>query len=121
MKQSAAPVEIPTDPKVHLNKRLESIAWGIFLIMIGCLWLIPNRPFPEGAGLIGIGIILLGLNLARNLSGIKMSGTTIFLGALSLIVGISDLFGLDLPFFPILIILWGVSHILEPFLKKKLK
>ena len=87
MTQSTAPVEIPTDPKVHLNKKLESMAWGIFLIMTGCLWLSPNRPFPEGAGLIGI----------------------------------SDLFGLDLPFFPILIILWGMSHILEPFLKKKLK
>ena len=111
--------DAPIDPKVHLNKRLEAIAWGLFLVMIGCLWLIPNEQVPEGTWLIGVGMIMLGLNIARYFKGIKMSGFTIFLGVLALIIGISDFFGLDLPVFPILIILWGLSVVLEPFLKKK--
>jgi hypothetical protein len=105
--------------KVHLNKRLEAIAWGLFLIMIGCLWLIPDEKVPEGTWLIGVGMIMLGLNLFRNLNGIKMSGFTIFLGVLALCIGLGNFFGVDLPVFPVLIILWGLSVVLEPFLKKK--
>jgi hypothetical protein len=107
--------------KIHLNKRLEAIAWGLFLIMIGCLWLIPDEDVPEGTWLIGVGVIMLGLNLVRNLYGIKMSGFTIFLGVLALCIGLSNFFGADLPIFPVVIILWGLSVVLEPFLKKKPK
>ena len=112
MTQNDSPAVNSTDPKIHLNKRLEAIAWGLFLVMIGCLWLIPDEQVPEGTWLIGVGVIMLGLNLARNLYGIKMSGFTLFLGTLALIIGISDLFGLDLPIFPILIILWGLSVVI---------
>ena len=107
------------DPqKMHLNKQLEAIAWGLFLIMIGGLWLFPDA-VPEGTWLLGVGIIMLGLNGVRYLYGIKMSGFTIFLGIVALIIGIGALFGVDLPIFPILIIIWGLSVVLEPFLKKK--
>lgn len=107
--------------KMHLNKRLEAIAWGLFLIMIGGLWLLPDETVPEGTWLVGVGIIMLGLNGFRYLNGIKMSGFTIFLGIVALFIGIGALFGVDLPIFPILIIIWGLSVVLEPFLKKKPK
>jgi hypothetical protein len=106
--------------KMHLNKRLEAVAWGLFLIMIGGLWLLPEA-VPEGTWLFGVGIIMLGLNGVRKLYGIKMSGFTIFLGLVALIIGIGAILGVDLPIFPILIILWGLSVVLEPFLKKKPK
>jgi len=105
--------------KMHLNKRLEAIAWGLFLIMIGGLWLLPDETVPEGAWLLGVGVIMLGLNGIRHLYGIKMSGFTIFLGIVALCIGISAFLGVDLAIFPILIILWGLSVVLEPFLKKK--
>jgi hypothetical protein len=104
--------------KMHLNKRLEAIAWGLFLIMIGGIWLLPEA-VPEGAWLLGVGVIMLGLNGVRKLYGIKMSGFTIFLGIVASCIGIGALFGVDLPIFPILIILWGLSVVLEPFFKKK--
>jgi hypothetical protein len=110
------------DPqKIHLNKRLEAIAWGLFLIMIGGLWLMQDETVPEGAWLLGVGVIMLGLNGVRYLYGIKMSGFTIFLGIVALCMGIGALFGVDFPIFPILIILWGLSVVLEPFFKKKPK
>jgi len=62
--------------KMHLNKRLEAIAWGLFLIMIGGLWLLPDETVPEGTWLLGVGVIMLGLNGVRNMYGIKMSGFT---------------------------------------------
>ncbi len=107
--------------KMHLNKRLEAVAWGLFLIMIGALWLLPEETVPEGTWLLGVGVILLGLNGLRYLNGIKMSGFTIFLGIIALGIGVGSLFGIDLPIFPILIILWGLSVVLEPFLKKAAK
>ena len=107
--------------KIHLNKRLEAIAWGLFLIMIGCLWLLPDETVPEGTWLIGVGLIMIGLNGVRHLYGIKMSGFTVFLGIVALCIGIGALFGVDMPIFPILIIIWGMSVVLEPFLKKKPK
>ncbi len=107
--------------KIHLSKRLEAIAWGLFLIMIGGLWFLPDETVPEGTWLLGVGLIMLGLNGVRYLYGIKMSGFTIFLGIIALVIGIGALFGVDLPIFPILIIIWGLSVVLEPFLKKKPK
>ena len=105
--------------KRYLNKRLEAISWGLFLIMIGGLWLLPDEKVPEGTWLFGVGLILLGLNIARHLNGIKISGFTVFLGIIAVCIGTGDFFGVDVPIFPILIILWGLSVVLEPFLKKK--
>ena len=105
--------------KQHLNKQLEAIAWGLFLVMLGCLWLIPNEQVPEGTWLIGVGIIMLGLNLARYLFRVKLSGFSIVLGIIAFCLGIGAVFGIEIPIFPILIIIWGLSVVLEPFLKKK--
>jgi hypothetical protein len=103
---------IPTaqsDPKAVLNTRLESVAWALFLIMIGCLWLIPDEIIPQGSWSIGVGLILLGLNAFRSINGIPMSRFTIFLGTLALLSGIGDYLGLNLPIFAILLILLGLN------------
>jgi len=49
--------------KMALDKRLDALGWGLFLIMIGGLWLAPEGWVPEGTWLIGTGIIILGLML----------------------------------------------------------
>ena len=100
--------------KTALNKRLEDIGWGLFLIMIGVIWLVPNAQVPQGIWLIGAAAIMLGLNAVRYLNGIKMNGFTIALGLLALAAGLGSLFGLKLPIFAILLILVGASIILKP-------
>ncbi len=105
--------------KKALDKRLDALGWGLFLIMIGCLWLIPEESVPEGTWLIGAGVIILGLIGIRILYGIKISGVWLVIGVLALAFGISDFSGLNLPVLPILIILFGLSIILKPLLKKK--
>jgi putative copper export protein len=35
------PTVVHEDSKQALNKRLEAIGWGLFLIIIGALWIIP--------------------------------------------------------------------------------
>lgn len=111
------------DPEVAakqaLNKRLEAIAWGLFLIMIGGLSFIPDSSVPEGLWSIGVGIILLGLNAARYFNQIKMSGFTTVLGILALLTGLGEMVGLDLPTLAILLIILGLILILKPWFEER--
>ena len=117
---TGAAVEKQVDPeKAALNKRMESIAWGAFLIMLGCRFFIPDEQVSEGWWSIGVAIILLGLNAARYFSGLRMSGFTVALGVIALLTGIGELAGLDLPVLPILLILLGANLLLKPWFESK--
>jgi len=104
--------------KQALNKRLESIGWALFLIMLGCTGLVPEEMVPQGVWSVGVGVILLGLNVARYANGIRMSGFTVVLGLLAVLTGIAEFFSADLPIFAILLIIVGASMILRPWLEK---
>ena len=101
-----------------VNKRLESIAWALFLIMIGGLWLVPDATLPEGVWSIGVGLIMLGLNAARWRSNIPMSNFTLIVGSLALLTGIGDMAGIDLPVFALILIFIGASMIVKPMLER---
>ena len=105
--------------KRALNKRLESAAWGLFLVMLGLIWLVPDNKVPQDAWLLGAGVILLGLNGIRYLKGIRPSGFSVFLGVLGVLLGIGGLLDLDLPVVPILVILVGLSMIGGTVFKKR--
>jgi hypothetical protein len=108
------------DPeKAALNKRLESVAWGLFLIMLGGFALVPNDTIPKGVWSIGVGVIMLGLNGARYFNKIKMSGFTTFLGVLSLIGGITELIGFTSLEGALLLIILGAYLILKPWFDKR--
>ena len=113
-------VESVVDPeKAALNKRLESVFWGLFLIMLGGWGLIPDEIIPKGAWSIGVGLLLLGLNGVRYLNNIRMSGFTTILGVLSLLGGIGDMLGwADLNGAALLIIL-GAYLILKPWFEER--
>lgn len=69
--------------KVNLN--FETLAWGMLIIWWGIRWLFAF--LPNGTGLVGTGLILLGLNAARSLKGIPARGFTTALGILALVLG----------------------------------
>ncbi len=112
------------DPaKSGLNKRLESIAWGLFLILWGgsLFWgrMVPNMPVPEGLWSIGIGLVLLGLNLARYLNQIKMSGFTTVLGVIAVIGGIVQLLGVKGMEAGFLLIILGAFLLVKPWFDRR--
>ena len=109
----------PETHKKELDKRLDAVGWGLFLIMIGGLWLAPEGAVPEGTWLIGVGVIILGLMGIRHLYGIKVNAFWLVLGLIALAFGVSSVFGLNIPVFPILLIIIGLNIILKPLLKKK--
>jgi hypothetical protein len=107
------------DPeKIALNKRLESVAWGLFLVMLGGFALVPDDTIPKGVWSIGIGVIMLGLNIARYFYKIRMSGFTTVLGILSLVGGIIELLGITSLDAALLLITLGAYLILKPWFDK---
>ena len=118
--QPAEPVVVDPE-KAALNKRLESIAWGCFLIMLAGFLILPKvmQQVPEGLWSIGVGVIMLGLNVARYFSKIRMSGFTTVLGILSLIGGILELVGVTSLEGGLLLIILGAYLILKPWFEQQ--
>lgn len=105
---NSAPNHIDRDAQ---NQRFQGIAWAIFLIMSGVLWLLPSWLLPDGLWMLGTGFILLGLNVARALHDIETSGFTVTLGLLALIGGLGNLMSVSLPIVPALLIGGGALMI----------
>ena len=90
-----------------------TIAWGAFFILWGITEMFTS--LPDGTGTVGIGVILIGINLARSWKGQPTSGFTITLGVLALLLGILQLafpflhLSFELPIFAILLMVLGFS------------
>jgi len=95
-----------------MNKRLDEIGWGIFLIMIGTIWLVPS--VPQGTWLVGTGVLLLLLNAYRYVRNLPWSGLSTMLGVLVMSAGLSEMFGVTLPLFAIFLVVVGASMLLRP-------
>lgn len=120
--QEEAKAEINVDPeKAALNKRLEGLAWGCFLILLGGFMFVPEEIIKGGWWSIGVGLIMLGLNAARYFNGLRMSGFTTFLGIIAVIGGILDLVlvGVEGVDFAVLLIVLGAYLLLKPYFEKR--
>ena len=119
-KKAETKEEVTTDPaKAALNKRLETVAWGAFLVMLGGFMFVPDEIIKGGWWSIGVGLIFLGLNAARYFNGLRMSGFTTFLGIISVIGGVLDLAGLEGVNGAVLLIVLGGYLILKPYFEKR--
>ena len=121
--EEAQQIEKPAvvfDPaKEALNKRLETIAWGLFIIMLGGFMFVPEQIIDGGWWSIGVGLIMLGLNAARYFNGLRMSGFTTALGLISIIGGILGLTGMEGIEGALLLIVLGGYLILKPWFEKQ--
>lgn len=112
--------EIRIDPdKAALNKRLEAVGWGLFLVMLGGFILVPGEQFPKGWWSIGVGLIMLGLNVTRYFYHIRMSGFTTFLGLVAIISGILELAGQDMLGGALFLIILGAYILVKPWFDKR--
>jgi hypothetical protein len=95
-----------------MNRNFEAIAWGALFVWWGVTELFSS--LPDGTGAIGIGLILIGVNIARTLNGIPISRFSTTLGILALVWGGLELAGVllslpfEIPIFAILLIVLGV-------------
>jgi len=96
----------------NLTRNFDAIGWGALFIWWGISVLVTS--LPVGTVAIGTGVILIGVNVARKLSGVPISRFSTTVGILALIWGVLELVGVllslpfELPIFAILLIVLGV-------------
>lgn len=105
--------------KIKLNERFNKIGWGLFLIMLGVIWLLPDALQPDGILAIGIGVILIGLSIIKHAYGIRGTDSNVFLGIVALSIGLGDYLDVGLPIIPVLLIFWGLSMIYRIIFPRK--
>ena len=104
--------------RTQLDRWLNDIGWGLLLMMTGIMWILPHDRVPEGAWLLGVAAILLGVNVVRYLNHIKVSGFSVGLGLAAAIAVLARFWGADLPLLAICFIVIGVSLVIKPLLMK---
>jgi hypothetical protein len=108
-----------TTSKSTIN--LETIAWGAFFILWGITSIFTT--LPDGIGAIGLGLIMIGLNVARSLSGQSISGFTTTVGILALVLGGLEVarpylhLSFELPIFAILLLALGLMVLVNAMKK----
>ena len=112
---STAPVNATNE---WLDRRLHDIGWGLLLMLTGIIWLVPAERVPEGAWLLGVAAILLGVNAVRYLKHITVSGFSLVLGFAALLGAFSRIWRTDLPVLAICLLVIGASLVARPLLTK---
>ena len=95
-----------------LNKKLDAAAWGIFFIWTGIAFL---ADVGWGAGLLGVGIITLGAQVARRYFALKFEGFWLAVGFLFVVGGFWKLVNVQLGLLPILCIVAGIALLASIF------
>ena len=106
-----------------LSEMLEAVTWGALLVWWGVTELFSS--LPHGTGAIGVGLILVGLNVTRALNGLSARVWSTMLGVLALVWGGLDLAGsllylsFEMPTFAILLIVLGVMLLGRALMQNK--
>jgi hypothetical protein len=102
------------DRRIRLEK-LDGIAWGLFFLWIGIAFL---ANLGWGMGLLGIGIIIVGGQIARKSIGFGLEMFWVLVGVLFLLGGIWDLLSVRVSLTPIVCIVAGVLLLGSALLSK---
>jgi hypothetical protein len=104
-----------TNKNSSMNKLLDGVAWGSFFILLGIGWLLSSYYAVEmGAYIaIGVGAILIAINVVRPTLGINISKFSLFIGLIAIALGGSSILNYSLPLIPTLIMLAGLFVVAE--------
>ena len=102
----------------RLAGRLDDIGWALLFLMSGAILVAPGISHPWAAWFIGVGVILLGLNLVRYASGLRFHVLTAGCGAIVAAAGVGAYLGIDVPILALVLLLIGVLILAEPLVKR---
>jgi hypothetical protein len=97
-----------------LDHRIDDIGWGLFLILVGALWLMPHGWVPDGTWLVGTGVLLLGLNAVRRANDLPVHRLGVLLGLLALVAGLAAMAQVSAPLVPAFLVVVGAWIVLKP-------
>ncbi len=88
-----------------MEKRLESVGWGLFFLWVGIALF---AELSIGIGLIGVGAITLGVQVARRGFELPIEGFWVVAGLAFLAGGAWNLYALGIPFAAVLFVGVGI-------------
>lgn len=91
---------------IELDRKLNAISGGLLLIWVGVALLVD---IGWGAGLIVVGIVILGEQAVRRYFSVKFDQFWVVVGAVSVASGVLMLFGVEVSLVPILLIVLGIA------------
>ncbi len=98
-----------------LNKKLNTAGWGLFLIWIGIVLLTDAG---RSIGFLGVGVITLGVQLARKYFGLKSDGFSVAVGFLFFFGAFWELLDIKLGFLPFICISAGAGFLVSMLVGK---
>ncbi len=84
----------------------EVVGWALFFIWVGVAWLLG---FNLGIGLLGVGILTVGMQIARRVSAVPVEGFWVLVGLGFVVAGFWELWDISLPLAPIALIVAGFA------------
>lgn len=99
-----------------LGGRLDTIGWGLLLLVTGGILLWADAP--DGSWLAAVGAVLLVITIARAVLGVGASWFIGILGAVALVAGLGGMAGIDVPAIALLSILCGLALVVAPFVSR---
>ncbi len=102
----------------RLAERLDEVGWALLFLMSGAILAIPGIPNPWAAWFIGVGAVLLGLNLARYAAGLRVHVLTTGCGTITVAAGIGAYVGIDIPILALVLILIGAVILAGPLARR---
>jgi hypothetical protein len=109
----------PGDRKTgDVAHKLDAVGWGLFLIWLGIVLLAKAQ---TSVALLGIGIIMLGVQLARVALKLRPEGFWFVAGLLFIVGALWQLANTRIPLVPILLIAAGVALVLTRFFPRQKK
>jgi hypothetical protein len=93
----------------QLEARLDTVGWGVLFVATGAVLLIPG--LPAGSWLLAVGIVLVGVSLARVAVRLPVVLTMACVGVAALVAGAAEIAGLESAGGPLVLVAVGVTLI----------
>lgn len=107
-----------TNDRKRLSGRLDDVGWALLFLMSGAILAIPGVPHPWAAWFIGVGAILIGVNLVAYAMGLRLNVLTAGCGAIAVAAGVGAYFGIDIPILALVLVLIGAVILLGPLARR---
>jgi len=101
-----------TSDRQHMARKLDAIGWGLFFIWVGIAFL---ADLGWGVGLVGVGLLGLGEQVARRRFGLSMEGFWVVVSFLFIVGGLWTLFDAQVALVPLLLIVAGLAVLFSAF------
>ena len=101
------------------NRRIEHATWAIFLMFFGLMFILDEKYIPDGAWMLGIGILLILLNVLRYVQTLPISHFTAALGVLLMILGVGDYASYKVPTGALIVFIIGAFLLGNVLIKEK--